>query len=65
MEWVTIPFSGDLPNSGIKPRFSALQVDSLTAPTVALGTCFSGGLGLRLRDPALGFLRGNWKPIAL
>ena len=28
-EWVAIPFSGDLPNPGIKPRSPALQVDSL------------------------------------
>ena len=30
-EWVTFPFFGDLPNSGIKPRFLALRVDSLPA----------------------------------
>ena len=29
LEWVAIPFSGDLPNSGIKPRSPALQADSL------------------------------------
>ena len=28
-EWVTIPFSGDFPNLGIKPRSPALQADSL------------------------------------
>ena len=27
-EWVPIPFSGDLPNLGIKPRSPALQADS-------------------------------------
>ena len=32
LEWVAIPFSGDLPNSGIKPESPvspALQADSL------------------------------------
>ena len=29
LEWVAISFSGDLPNPGIKPRFSALQTYSL------------------------------------
>ena len=29
LEWVVISFSGDLPNSGIKPRSPALQADSL------------------------------------
>ena len=29
LEWVAIPFSGYLPNPGIKPRSSALQADSL------------------------------------
>ena len=29
LEWVAIPFSRDLPNAGIEPRFPALQADSL------------------------------------
>ena len=29
LEWVAFPFSGDLPNPGIKPRSPALQADSL------------------------------------
>ena len=29
LEWITIPFCGDIPNSGIKPRSPALQADSL------------------------------------
>ena len=29
LEWVAIPFSGDLPNPGIKHESSALQADSL------------------------------------
>ena len=29
MEWAAIPFSGDLPNPGIKPRSPALQAGSL------------------------------------
>jgi len=29
LEWVAMPPTGDLPNPGIEPRSSALQVDSL------------------------------------
>ena len=29
LEWVAIPFSGDLPNPEIEPRSPALQADSL------------------------------------
>ena len=29
LEWVAVPFSGDLPNPGIKPKFPALQAASL------------------------------------
>ena len=29
LEWVTIPFSGDLSDPGIEPRSPALQADSL------------------------------------
>ena len=29
LEWIAFPFSRDLPNSGIKPGFPALQADSL------------------------------------
>ena len=29
LEWVAISFSGDLPDTGIKPRSPALQADSL------------------------------------
>ena len=31
LEWVAFPFSGDLPNSGIKPRSPALHIDSSPA----------------------------------
>ena len=31
LEWIAIPFSGDLPNPGIELRSPALQVDSLPA----------------------------------
>ena len=31
LEWVAFPFSGDLPNPGIKPRSPTLQADSLPA----------------------------------
>jgi len=30
LEWVAIPFSGDLPDPGIEPRYPALQADSLS-----------------------------------
>ena len=29
LEWIAIPFLGDLPNPGIEPRSPALQADSL------------------------------------
>ena len=31
LEWVAFPSPGDLPNPGIKPKFSTLQRDSLPA----------------------------------
>ena len=31
LEWVAVPFSGDLPNPGTEPRSPTLQVDSLPA----------------------------------
>ena len=31
MEWAAIPFSGDLPDPGIKPRSPTLQADALTS----------------------------------
>ena len=31
LEWVAIPFLGNLPNPGINPRSPALQADSLPA----------------------------------
>ena len=40
-EWVTIPFSGDFPNLGIKPRSPALQADSL--PSEPPGKPLTGG----------------------
>ena len=43
LEWIAIPFSGDLPNSGIEPRFPALQVDSL--PAESPGKPKNTGLG--------------------
>ena len=33
LEWVTIPFSEDLPDPGIETRSSALQADSLMSET--------------------------------
>ena len=29
LEWFAMPFLGDLPDPGIKPKFPALQADSL------------------------------------
>ena len=40
LEWVAIPSSGDLPDSGIEPRSLALQADSLPSSlnhTLSLG----------------------------
>ena len=31
LEWVTVPFLGDLPNPGIRSRSPTLQADSLPA----------------------------------
>ena len=31
LEWVAIPFSGDLPDSGIEPESPTLQADSLSS----------------------------------
>ena len=31
LEWVAVPFSGDLPNSETEPRSPTLQADSLPA----------------------------------
>ena len=31
LEWVAFPFSRDLPNPGIEPKFPTLQADSLPA----------------------------------
>ena len=36
MEWVVIPFPGDLPDPGVKPGPPALQADSL--PSESPGT---------------------------
>ena len=56
LEWVAIPFSGDLPNLGIEPRSPALQADSfLSEPP--------GKPPPQLRGPhqsAEGLSRTNW-----
>ena len=39
LEWVAIPFSGDLPNPGIEPPSPALQADSLIGVGGKLGPC--------------------------
>ena len=43
LEWVAIPFSGDLPDPGIKSGSPALQVDSLRSepPGKPSGVIFS------------------------
>ena len=33
LEWITFPFSRDLPNPGIEPRSPTLQADSLPVET--------------------------------
>ena len=43
LEWVTFPFSRDIPNPGIKPRSPSLQVDSL--PTKPQGKPKNTGVG--------------------
>ena len=43
LEWVAFPFSRGLPNPGIKPRFPALQVDSL--PSEPQGKSKNTGVG--------------------
>ena len=48
LEWVTLPFSRDLPNPGIKPRSPALQADSLSADHSMGGVNISEGLGHHL-----------------
>ena len=51
LEWIAFPFSGDLPNPGIKPRNPTLQAASLAAEpqgkpknTGVVAYPFSGGL---------------------
>ena len=39
LEWVAIPFSWDLPDPGIEPRFPALQAYSLSSELPAFGQC--------------------------
>ena len=39
LEWVAIPFSGDLPNPGIEALSPALQADSLIGVGGKLGLC--------------------------
>ena len=44
LEWVAMPSSGGLPNSGIKPRFPTLQADSLPSESPPEGRV-NGGPG--------------------
>ena len=63
LEWVAIPFSGDIPNSGIEPRSPALQADSLPAeppgkPKILEWVAYpfssrSSRPGIKLGSPAL------------
>ena len=43
LEWVTFPFSRDLPNPGIEPRSPTLQADSL--PAESQGKPVNTGVG--------------------
>ena len=54
MEWVAIPFSGDLPDPGIEHRSPALQADALTSEPP--GNAVSWVLLLSPRDRQ-GFLK--------
>ena len=45
LEWVIIPFSGDLPNPGIKPVSPELQADSLPFEPLGKPTCTINGKG--------------------
>ena len=36
LEWVAIPFSGDLPNPGVEPGSPALQADSLPSELMGM-----------------------------
>ena len=48
LEWVAIPFSGDLSHLGIKPTSPALQTDSLTGVGGKLGLChYSEGVAFK------------------
>ena len=55
LEWVAIPFSGDLPNPGIEPGSPALQANSLLSESPGMGEELSlgqkiGGEQVELRD---------------
>ena len=55
LEWVAIPFSGDLPNPGIEPGSPALQANSLLSEPSGMGEELSlgqkiGGEQVELRD---------------
>ena len=45
LEWIPFPSPGDLPNPGIEPRSSALQVDSFT--TVPQGKTIFNGISFK------------------
>ena len=52
--WRELPFSspGDLPHSGIEPRFPALQAEFLTPELTGkpMKTCKSSTLSINLKD---------------
>ena len=58
LQWIAVPFSGDLPDPGIKPRCLVFQVDSLLSEPpgkpihkgnneqiIHTGVCGGGGVG--------------------
>ena len=54
LKWVAFPFSRDLPNPGIEPRSSTLQVDSLPAePQGKPKNTGVGSLSADLPDPGI------------
>ena len=68
LEWVILPFSGDLPNPGIKPRSPALQEDSLPAepqgkPKIRVGAYpFSSGSSQPRNQTGVSCIAGKFLP---
>ena len=72
LEWVAFPFSGDLPNPGIKPRYPTLQVDTLPIwATKEAQTCEQQNLDKCFRTlhvktgPKTSSISITWKPVRI